>query len=149
MIWNNIYRFFFFRNWLEYDIASKPHKIFVVKDWKFLIWSNSWKTWPLLLPNIWKKKTEDSFFLECHARLCYASANLVNVKCYQEKSRLKKPQKSISQLQKKKRSAFYPFLTSFAKRLRLPKNRFEYTYAVYSILLFSRKHNEISKTIYC
>ena len=83
-----------------------------------------------------KEKTEDSFFLECHARLCYASANLVNVKCYQEKSRLKKPQKSISQLQKKKRSAFYPFLTSFAKLLRLPKNRFEYTYAVFIISYF-------------
>ena len=92
---------------------------------------------------IFEKKTEDSFFLECHARLCYASANLVNVKCYQEKSRLKKPQKSISQLQKKKRSAFYPFLTSFAKLLRLPKNRFEYTYAVFIISYFF--HENIRK----
>ena len=35
-----------------------------------------------------------------------------------------------------KKSAFYPFLTSFAKLLRLPKNRFEYTCAVFIIFYF-------------
>jgi hypothetical protein len=45
--------------------------------------------------------------------------------------------------EEKSRRAFYPFLTSFAKRLRLPKNRFEYTYAVFIISYFF--HENIMK----